>query len=65
MSPEYYGNNGYQSEVDIWGFGMCVIEMATLSIPFAELGSSVNAIKEAVGNVWFAFFPLFSYFTHA
>lgn len=52
MAPEYYGNNGYQSEVDIWGFGMCVIEMATLSIPFAEeFGNSVDAIKEAVGNV--------------
>jgi serine/threonine protein kinase len=52
MAPEYYGDNGYQWEVDIWGFGMCVIEMATLAIPYSEeFGNSVDAIKEAVRNV--------------
>jgi serine/threonine protein kinase len=52
MAPEYYSNNGYQTEVDVWGFGLCVIEMATLSIPYADdFGENVNAIKEAVIKV--------------
>lgn len=50
MAPEFYGNNGYASEVDIWGFGMCVIEMATLSVPYAE-HQEASAIKEAVMKV--------------
>lgn len=50
MAPEFYTNNGYGSEVDIWGFGMCIIEMATLCVPYAEL-QDANAIKEAVIQV--------------
>ena len=35
MAPEMYEEN-YDYKVDIWAFGMCVLEMATGHVPYYE-----------------------------
>ncbi len=40
MAPELYQER-YTESVDIWSFGMCVLELITNSIPFAECKNAV------------------------
>jgi len=46
MAPEMFDDN-YNELVDIWGFGMSVIEMCTLDYPYYEC-SNVGAIYKKV-----------------
>jgi serine/threonine protein kinase len=43
-APEFY-TNIYNEKVDIWSFGMCVIEMVTLKHPYEECNNSVALCK--------------------
>ena len=40
LSPEMFGES-YNELVDIWSFGMCVLEMATNQYPYVEYNGSV------------------------
>lgn len=43
MAPELF-NDKYNELVDIWSFGMCVLEMATNEFPYAECNGVVSVL---------------------
>jgi serine/threonine protein kinase len=45
MAPEYY-EEVYDEKVDIWAFGMCLLEMATLEYPFSECTNPAQIFKK-------------------
>lgn len=47
MAPEYYEED-YNELVDIWAFGMCVLEMATLEYPFIECDNPAQIFKKVI-----------------
>lgn len=47
MAPEYYEEE-YNEKVDIWAFGMCVLEMATLEYPFKECENPAQIFKKVI-----------------
>jgi len=47
MAPEYYEEE-YNEKVDIWAFGMCVLEMATLEYPFKECDNPAQIFKKVI-----------------
>ena len=49
MAPEMYEED-YDEAVDIWAFGLCVLEMYTLEYPYKECRSPA-AIFKRVSNV--------------
>ena len=51
MAPEMYEED-YDESVDIWAFGLCVLEMYTLEYPYKECRSPA-AIFKRVSNVSF------------
>lgn len=51
MAPDFYTDKakGYDRKVDIWAFGMCVLEMATMEVPYyAEFGNNEQEVQRAV-----------------
>lgn len=50
MAPDYYKDGkGYDRKVDIWAFGLCVLEMATMEVPYqAEFGDNQEEVQRAV-----------------
>jgi len=46
MAPEFY-NDTYNEKVDIWEFGLCVIEMATQEYPYSEC-TNVGSVYRTV-----------------
>jgi len=48
MAPEFY-NETYNEKVDIWAFGLCVIEMATLEYPYSEC-SNIGSVYRTVST---------------
>jgi len=51
MAPEFHDQNGYNTDVDLWGYGMCILEMSTRVIPYMdEFGDNNNYIINAVTN---------------
>jgi WNK lysine deficient protein kinase len=46
MAPEMYEEE-YNYKVDIWAFGMCVLEMATGHIPYYECQNTAQVYKKA------------------
>ena len=51
MAPEQYEDT-YDEKVDIFAFGMCVLEMITKESPYAELGDDQFQIFLRVTNNW-------------
>lgn len=49
MAPEYY-TKSYCTAVDIWAFGMAILEMITWTKPYFECGNNVGQIVEKVSN---------------
>eukprot|EP01129_Flabellula_baltica_P017615 TRINITY_DN9816_c0_g1_i1.p1 TRINITY_DN9816_c0_g1~~TRINITY_DN9816_c0_g1_i1.p1 ORF type:complete len:593 (-),score=135.10 TRINITY_DN9816_c0_g1_i1:60-1763(-) len=49
MAPETF-QNFYDQLVDIWAFGMCVIEMATLDYPYCECTNVGAVYKKVLAN---------------
>lgn len=49
MAPECYSDY-YDEKVDIWAFGMCVIEMVTLDYPYSEC-TNIGSVFRHVSSV--------------
>jgi len=45
MAPEYYEEN-YDTKVDIYAFGMCVLEMVTSEFPYKECENPAQIYKK-------------------
>lgn len=50
MAPELYDEN-YTELVDIYSFGMCLLEMDTLEIPYSECDSLGKIYKKVTSGV--------------
>lgn len=50
MAPELYEED-YTEMIDIYSFGMCVLEMATLEIPYSECDSVAKIYKKVTSGV--------------
>ncbi|GLT56993.1 hypothetical protein SLA2020_300010 [Shorea laevis] len=50
MAPELYEED-YTEQVDIYSFGMCVLEMVTLEIPYSECDSVAKIYKKVSSGV--------------
>lgn len=50
MAPEYY-NEVYTTAVDIWAFGMAVIEMVTRQYPYQECDNVGQIFKKVSGGI--------------
>lgn len=47
MAPEVY-NEEYNELVDIYSFGMCVLEMVTLEFPYSECTKPAQIYKKVI-----------------
>ena len=45
MAPEMYEGK-YGTSVDIYAFGMCILEMATLQTPYYECGNKLHIMRK-------------------
>merc|ERR1711975_212387 len=45
MAPEYY-EESYTEKVDIWAFGLCVLEMITNEYPYMECANPAQVFKK-------------------
>ena len=50
MAPEIYEEN-YGPSCDIYSFGMCVLEMATLKTPYQECANPLQIYKKVINGV--------------
>jgi WNK lysine deficient protein kinase len=50
MAPELYEEN-YTELVDIYSFGMCLLEMATMEIPYSECDSIAKIYKKVTSHI--------------
>jgi serine/threonine protein kinase len=50
MAPELFNGSSYNEKVDIWAFGMCVLEMATHRYPFSECTSYGRLVRKIVSG---------------
>ncbi|XP_020594048.1 probable serine/threonine-protein kinase WNK11 [Phalaenopsis equestris] len=50
MAPELYDEN-YTEQVDIYSFGMCVLEMVTLEIPYSECDSVAKIYRKVTAGI--------------
>lgn len=46
MAPEMYKDEDYDHRVDIWAFGMTVLEMVTLEYPYAECQNAAQIYRK-------------------
>jgi hypothetical protein len=46
MAPEMYEEQGYNEKVDIYAFGMCLLEMATGEYPYGECKNAAQIYKK-------------------
>eukprot|EP00768_Dysnectes_brevis_P005554 gnl/Dysnectes_brevis/4060_a5319_639.p1 GENE.gnl/Dysnectes_brevis/4060_a5319_639~~gnl/Dysnectes_brevis/4060_a5319_639.p1 ORF type:complete len:610 (+),score=213.61 gnl/Dysnectes_brevis/4060_a5319_639:86-1915(+) len=51
MAPEIYSQHGYDEKVDIYAFGMCVLEMVTLEFPYSECANPIEIYKRVIADV--------------
>ncbi|CAK4764928.1 unnamed protein product [Aphanomyces euteiches] len=50
MAPELYDEN-YDEKVDIYAFGMCVLEMVTKEVPYSECANPAQIYKKVVAGI--------------
>ncbi|KAF3640403.1 putative serine/threonine-protein kinase WNK5 [Capsicum annuum] len=50
MAPELYEEN-YTELVDIYSFGMCLIEMTTMEIPYSECDSIAKLYRKVTSGI--------------
>nr|GMD56099.1 probable serine/threonine-protein kinase WNK11 [Ipomoea batatas]GME13377.1 probable serine/threonine-protein kinase WNK11 [Ipomoea batatas] len=50
MAPELYDEN-YTESVDIYSFGMCVLEMVTVELPYSECENVVKIYKKVTSGI--------------
>jgi len=46
MAPEMYEEKGYSEKVDIYAFGMCLLEMVTGDYPYSECKNAAQIYKK-------------------
>ncbi|KAI7901213.1 kinase-like domain-containing protein [Cokeromyces recurvatus] len=51
MAPEMYEEQGYNEKVDIYAFGMCLLEMATGEYPYGECKNAAQIYKKVSAGV--------------
>ncbi|KAI8149341.1 kinase-like domain-containing protein [Fennellomyces sp. T-0311] len=51
MAPEMYEEQGYSEKVDIYAFGMCLLEMATGEYPYGECRNPAQIYKKVSAGV--------------
>ncbi|KAL0094715.1 putative serine/threonine-specific protein kinase pkpA Phycomyces blakesleeanus [Phycomyces blakesleeanus] len=51
MAPEMYEEEGYSEKVDIYAFGMCLLEMATGEYPYGECKNAAQIYKKVSSGV--------------
>ena len=51
MAPEMYDEKGYNEKVDIYAFGMCLLEMITGEYPYAECKNAAQVYKKVTNGV--------------
>ena len=52
MAPEMYEEKGYSEKVDIYAFGMCVLEMVTGKYPYSECKNAAQIYKKVSLVCW-------------
>ena len=50
MAPEMYSDDGYTAKVDIYAFGMCLLEIATGKHPFSECQNAAQIFKKVTAG---------------
>ncbi|KAI8388452.1 kinase-like domain-containing protein [Radiomyces spectabilis] len=51
MAPEMYEEQGYNEKVDIYAFGMCLLEMATGEYPYGECKNAAQIYKKVSAGI--------------
>ena len=51
MAPEMYDDAGYNEKVDIYAFGMCLLEMATEEYPYAECRNAAQIYRKVTQGI--------------
>lgn len=51
MAPEMYEEKGYSEKVDIYAFGMCLLEMATGEYPYSECKNAAQIYKKVTQGI--------------
>lgn len=51
MAPEMYEEKGYNEKVDIYAFGMCLLEMVTGEYPYSECTNAAQVFKKVTQNI--------------
>ncbi|KAI8883917.1 kinase-like protein [Backusella circina FSU 941] len=51
MAPEMYEEEGYNEKVDIYAFGMCLLEMITGDYPYGECKNAAQIYKKVSSGV--------------
>ena len=46
MAPEMYEEKSYNEKVDIYAFGMCLLEMVTGEYPYGECKNAAQIYKK-------------------
>jgi WNK lysine deficient protein kinase len=46
MAPEMYEEKGYSEKVDVYAFGMCLLEMVTGDFPYSECSNAAQIYKK-------------------
>lgn len=46
MAPEMYEEKGYNEKVDVYAFGMCLLEMVTGQYPYSECTNAAQIYKK-------------------
>jgi len=50
MAPELY-EESYNEKVDVYSFGMCLLELATLEYPYSECRNAAQIFKKVVSGI--------------
>ncbi|CAG8626222.1 17364_t:CDS:2, partial [Dentiscutata heterogama] len=51
MAPEMYEEKGYSEKVDIYAFGMCLLEMVTGEYPYIECENAPQVYKKVTSGI--------------
>ncbi|CAO3655046.1 unnamed protein product [Mucor hiemalis] len=51
MAPEMYEEEGYNEKVDLYAFGMCLMEMTTGEYPYAECTNTAQVYKKVCQHI--------------
>jgi WNK lysine deficient protein kinase len=55
MAPEIFDEQEYDERVDIYSFGMCLLELATMEYPYSECHGVAQIFKRVTSvGAWLA-----------